>query len=125
METNLHKVTVIRPIRLYLAVGNFGNFGNRVAESDRAESLDFASVAGHDVWSVHAVFTDPAGNGDWFACIAFVDQHGFGDRIGRIRELLQGWLIRLEQAGGLCGLITEYDGGSDAIDFPTLHVSKD
>jgi hypothetical protein len=117
---SVHVVTTVRPLRFVLTVGNFGD---KAAESDCIGSLDFTPVSGREAWSVHAVFPGP--DGERFGCIVSVNPAGFADRSGRIKQLVQAWLCRLERLGGLCGTVTEFDGGSDCVDFPTLHISND
>ncbi len=122
MGANLHNVTKVRPKQFVLRVGHFGD---KMVESDCVGSLDLTGVSGREAWRIEAVFPNTNGGPDWWGCIVSVDPAGFADRSGRIKQLAQAWLQRLEQSGGLYAAVTEYDGGDEGVEFPVFVVSND
>lgn len=109
----VHTVTKHRFVQFLLVDEVLG------VEADRAccaTELDFATLAGCNEWSVYGEFAD-------MRCrIVTVNQDGLNDRIGRIRGLVHGWLCDLERSQGLYCQVTEYDGGSEDVDFPMFRV---
>jgi hypothetical protein len=82
--------------------------------ADCVAELDFDALAGCETWAVYGEFED-------CTCgVAWVDQRGFGDRIGRIRRMVQDWLCRLARSKRLYAV----DNGG-GLDFPDLRVERD